>query len=201
MIPGGGDGPCTHWNSQGWQQSGMYNRFRMIIYFSWERNFMYPPNLMSGKMLSHRKGRVKPIPEVIHLWSHKTSMPNNLEKSRLVCVLYTCISCTFIDRNEKNNQSPHWGRNKGILSWCPRFTTSTTRQASSWIASLGHLDGIPSSIPHVVLDSINLICTLSKASYFITLLNDQEFPHNLLVSDLPRPHLLECTWEYTANGV
>ena len=105
----------------------------------------YPPILTSGEMLSHPGGWDKPIPEVIHLWRHSTSTPNNVEKSRLVSVLD--IFCTFLDKNEKNNQSPHWGRDSGIPSSCPRFATSTTRQASSWIANLGHLDGIPLSLP------------------------------------------------------
>ena len=35
------------------------------------------------QMLSHPKGRDKPIPEVSHLWCHRTSTPNNLEKSLL----------------------------------------------------------------------------------------------------------------------
>ena len=105
----------------------------------------YPPILTSGEMLSHPGGWDKPIPEVIHLWRHRTSTPNNLEKSRLVCVLD--IFCTFLDKNEKNNQSPHWGRDSGIPSSCPRLATSTTRQASSWIANLGHSNGIPSSLP------------------------------------------------------
>ena len=34
-------------------------------------------------MLSHPGGWDMPIPEVIHLWRHRTSTPNNLEKSRL----------------------------------------------------------------------------------------------------------------------
>ena len=87
----------------------------------------------------------KPIPEVINLWRHRTSTPNNLEKSRLVGVLD--MFWTFLDKNEKNNQTPHWGRDSGIPSSCPRFATSTTRQASSWITNLGHSDGIPSSLP------------------------------------------------------
>ena len=105
----------------------------------------YPPIATSGEMLSHPGGWDNPIPEVIRLWRHRTSTPNNLEKSRLVCVLD--IFCTNLDKNEKNNQSPHWGRDEGIPSLCPRFATFTTRQASSWIANLGHLDGIPSSLP------------------------------------------------------
>ena len=48
---------------------------------------------------------------------------------------------------EKNNQSLHSGRDKGITSLCPWFATSTTRQASSWIANHGHSDGIPLSLP------------------------------------------------------
>ena len=39
------------------------------------------------RMLSHRGGWDKPIPEVIHLWRHRTSTPNNLEQSRLVCLI------------------------------------------------------------------------------------------------------------------
>ena len=93
----------------------------------------------------HPGGWDKPIPEVIHLWSHRTSTSNNLDKSRLVCVLD--IFCTFLDKNEKNNQSPHWGRDSGIPTSCPRFATSTTQQASSWIANLGPSDGIPESLP------------------------------------------------------
>ena len=105
----------------------------------------YLPILMSGEMLSHPGGWDKPIPEVIHLWHHRTSTPNNLEKSRLVCFLD--IFCTFVGKNEKNNQSPHWDRDEGIQSSCPRFATSTTRQALSWIANLRHSDRIPSSFP------------------------------------------------------
>ena len=41
----------------------------------------YPPILTSGEMLSHPGGWDKPIPEVIHLWRHRTSTPNNLEKT------------------------------------------------------------------------------------------------------------------------
>ena len=48
---------------------------------------------------------------------------------------------------EKNNQSQHSGMDKGIPSSCPWFATSTTRQASLWIANHGHSDGIPLSIP------------------------------------------------------
>ena len=105
----------------------------------------YPPILTSGEMLSHPGGWDKPIPEVIHLWRHRTSMPNSLEKSRVV--FFFDIFCRILGKNEKNNQSPHWGRDSGIPSSCPGFATSTTRQASSWIANLGHSDGIPSSLP------------------------------------------------------
>ena len=89
--------------------------------------------------------RVRQAHSGIHLWRHRTSMPNSLEKSRLVCVLD--IFCTFLDKNEKNNQTQHCRRDSGIPSLCPRFATSTTRQASSWIANLGHEDGIPLSLP------------------------------------------------------
>ena len=87
---------------------------------------------------------------------------NNLEKSRLVCVLD--IFCQFLDKNEKSNQSPHWGRDSGIPSSCPSFATSTTQQASSLIANLGHSDGIPSSLPQCgvrfYLYSLTISCTL-----------------------------------------
>ena len=102
------------------------------------------PILTSGE-ISHPGGWDKPIPEVIHLWRHSTSMLNNLQKSLIVCILD--MFCTFLGKNEKNNQSPHWGRDSGIPSLCPIFATSTIRQASSWIANLGHSDGIPSSLP------------------------------------------------------
>ena len=105
----------------------------------------YPPILTSGEMLSHPGGWDKPIPEVIHLWRHRTSTPNNLEKSRLGCVLN--IFCTFLGKYEKNNQTPHWRRDSGIPSSCLRLATSTTRQASSRIANLRHSEGIPSSLP------------------------------------------------------
>ena len=117
----------------------------------------YPSILTSGEMLSYPRGWNKPIPEVIHLWRHRMSTPNNLEKSRLLCVLD--LFCTFLGKNEKNNQSPHWWRHEGIPSSCQIYATSTTRKASSWIANLGHLDGNPSSLPQVVLDSINLVIT------------------------------------------
>ena len=110
---------------------------------SWDRNIRQFWRL--EKWLSHPGGWDKPIPEVFHLWRHRTSTPNNLEKSSLVGVLD--IFCTFLDKNEKNNQTPHWGRDSGIPSSCPRFATSTTRQASSWITNLRHSDGIPSSLP------------------------------------------------------
>ena len=47
---------------------------------------------------------------------------------------------------QKNNQSLHSWRDMGIPSECPWFASSTTRQASSWIANHGHSDGIPLSL-------------------------------------------------------
>ena len=128
----------------------MFCAFRPDTCMSWDKPFSllrqeYPPILTSGEMLSHPGGWDKPIPEVIHLWRHRTSTPNNLEKLRLGCVLN--IFWTFLGKNEKNNQSPHWGRDSGIPSSCLRFAISTTRQASSWIANLRHSEGIPSSLP------------------------------------------------------
>ena len=40
----------------------------------------YPPILTSGEMLSHPWGWDKPIPEVIHLWRHRTSTPKQSRK-------------------------------------------------------------------------------------------------------------------------
>ena len=102
-------------------------------------------------MLSHPGGYDKPIPEIIHIWHHRTSTPNNLEKSRLVCVLD--IFCTFLDKNEKNNQSQHWGRDSGIPSSYPRFATCTTR-----LANLGHSNGISSSLPQCGVRFYDSIC-------------------------------------------
>ena len=74
----------------------------------------YPPILTSGEMLSHPGGRDKPVPEVIPLWRHRTSTPNNLEVA-------------FSERFR-------------------HIILHIFRQASSWIANLRHLDGIPESL-------------------------------------------------------
>ena len=96
------------------------------------------------RMLSHPGGCDKPIPEVVPLWRHRTSTPNNLEKSRLVCVLD--IFCSFLDKNEKNNQTPHWGRDDK-----PRrgLQIMDTRM------------GFPCPFHSVVIDSINPLPSLS----------------------------------------
>ena len=80
--------------------------------------------------------------------SPMTSQNVNAKQSRKVAssVRFRHI-LHILGKNEKNNQSPNWGRDSGIPSSCPRFATSTTRQVSSWIANLGHSDGIPSSLP------------------------------------------------------
>ena len=80
--------------------------------------------------------------------SPMTSQNVNAKQSRKVAsrVRFNHILHIFI-KNEKNNQTPHWGRDEGIPSSCLRFATSTTRQASSWIANLRHSEGIPSSLP------------------------------------------------------
>ena len=93
--------------------------------------------------------------------SPMTSQNVNAKQSRKVTssVRFRHI-CTFLDKIEKNNQSPNWGRDSGIPSSCPRFATSMTQQALSWIANLGHSDGIPSSLCNVVIDSINLGCAV-----------------------------------------
>ena len=55
------------------------------MFLCWDQSFSllrqeYPPILTSGEMLSNPGGWDKPIPEVIHLWRHRTSTQNNLEK-------------------------------------------------------------------------------------------------------------------------
>ena len=81
---------------------------------------------------------------------------NNLEKSRLVCILD--IFCTFLDKNEKNNQSPHWGRDSEIPSSCLRFATSTTRlvEPRRGLQILDTRKGFQSPSLNAMLDSINL---------------------------------------------
>ena len=107
---------------------------------SWDRNIR--KFWRQEKCCPNLEGETSPFR---NLWRYRMSTPNNLEKLRLVWVLD--IFCTFLGKNEKNSQSSHWGRDSRIPSSCPRFATSTTRQASSWIAYLGHSDGIPSSLP------------------------------------------------------
>ena len=97
-----------------------------------------------------------PIPEVHvnHLRRHRTSMPNSLEKLHLVCVLY--LFCIFLDQNEKNNQSPHWGRDEGILSSCPRFAKSQLGMPCLGLQILDTWMGLPCPSLNVVLDFISL---------------------------------------------
>ena len=113
----------------------------------------YPPILTSGEMLSHPGGWDKPIPEVIHLWRHRTSTPNNLEKSHLVWVLD--IFCIFLDKNEK------------IIN---HHIEGGTRESHPCVQDLQHIRlgkprcglqildtrmGFPCPSLNVVLDSIN----------------------------------------------
>ena len=139
-------------------------------YFSLLRQ-KYPQILTSGEMLSHPGGWDKPIQEVILLWRHRTSTPNNLEKSRLLCVLD--IFCTFLGKNEKNNQSPHWGRDWGIPSSCPRRQDLQHPRLGKPRRGLQILDtgmGFPHPSLNVVLDSINLWeCKLTKVWVFCNL--------------------------------
>ena len=67
-------------------------------------------------MFTHPGVWDKPIPDINYLWRNRTSTQNNLEKSRLVCVL--CLFFTFIHSNEENNQSSHWVRDDGIGKSC-----------------------------------------------------------------------------------
>ena len=76
-------------------------------------------------MFSYHRGWDKPILEVNHLiWRHRTSTQNNVETSCLVWVFH--LFCTFWDKNEKNNQSPRWGRdNKNLPRLCAGTGKST----------------------------------------------------------------------------
>ena len=113
-----------------------------------------PPIFTSGEILSHPGGWDKPISEEIHLWGHRPSTPNSLEKLRLVSVLD--IFCTFLGKNEKNNQSPHWGRDSGIH---PRVQSLQHPRLGKPRRGLQILDtrmGFPRPSLNVLLDSINL---------------------------------------------
>ena len=61
----------------------------------------------------------------------------------------------ILHKNEKNNQSPHWWRDEGIPSSCPRFATSTPLRG---LQILGTRMGFPRPSLNVVLDYFNLFC-------------------------------------------
>ena len=48
---------------------------------------------------------------------------------------------------EKYNLTPHWGRDKGIPSECPRFAIHDEACRVVDVANLGQEDGIPESLP------------------------------------------------------
>ena len=146
----------------------------------------YSPILTSGEMFSHPGGWDKPIPEVIYLWRHRTSTPNNVEKSRLVGVLD--IFCTFLDKNEKNNQTPHWGRDEGIhlvSKVCYiHDSASLVVDCKSW--TLGWDSLVP---PSMSSDSIILIGSI---------LNNTSYAPYILQSRLPeQPPVLSDSLSYT----
>ena len=43
--------------------------------------------------------------------------------------------------------TPHWGRDEGIPSECPRFAIHDEAYRAVDVANLGHKDGIPESLP------------------------------------------------------
>ena len=136
--------------SQHWCSGGIFLSQVRENVFSLLRQ-EYPPILTSGELLSHPGGWDKPIPEVNHLW---TSTPNNVEKSRLVGGLY--IFCTFLDKNKKNNQTPHGGRDSGIPSSCPRLHPRLGKPRRGLQISNTRMGFTRPSL-NVVLDSIILI--------------------------------------------
>ena len=129
--------------SQGVRFFFLHLRTSLDMVFSLLRQ-EYPPILTSGEMLSHPGGWDKPIPEVIHLWRHRMLTPNNLEKSRPVCVLD--IFCPFLNKNEKNNHHIEGGTRESHPH-IQDLRRPRLGKPSSWIANLGHSDWIPLSLP------------------------------------------------------
>ena len=89
-----------------------------------------------------------------HLWRHSVAigvtLPYATASWRCALTTKTTLNSDYLFKIkawEKNYQSLHSGRDKRIPSSCPWFATSTTRQASSWIANHRHSDGIPLSLP------------------------------------------------------
>ena len=71
----------------GWKNISPDVKFEIFLSHEWEYSFSflrqeYPPILTSGEMF-HPGGWDKLIPEVIHLWRHRTSTPNNLKTVRV----------------------------------------------------------------------------------------------------------------------
>ena len=131
----------------------------------WEHFFSllrqeYPPILTSGKMLSHPGGWDKPIPEVIHLWRHRTSTPNNLEKS------FKTYFAHFWTRMRKIIKHHIEG---GTLESHPRVKDLLHPRLGKPRRGLQILDtrkGFPRPSLNVVLDSINLasVCLCAHQS-------------------------------------
>ena len=95
---------------------------------------------VSGSNNIHPNGEVKPVCE-------RSTFSLTALNSRVIERTHIWKIVNNPPYSVENNQTLRWGRDSGIPSSCPRFATSTTRQASSWITNLGHSDGIPSSLP------------------------------------------------------
>ena len=94
------------------------------------------------------------IPEVYHLW-HITGRQCQIIKKVASSVHFITI-LYILDKNEKNNQSPHWGRVKGIPSSCPdlQYKLLSKPDCELQISDTQMLFLFPSL--NVVTDSINL---------------------------------------------
>ena len=68
----------------------------------------------------------------------------NMQKKNSCVLPFIWLFYTWYKLGE-NNETPRCERNWGIPSLCPDFATSIThwQEASLWIASHGHQDGIP----------------------------------------------------------
>ena len=62
----------------------------------------------------------------------------------------------ILGKNEKNNQTPHWGRESGIQSSCPRLQHPWLVKSRHGLQILDTQMRFPSPSLNVQLDSINL---------------------------------------------
>ena len=129
---------CTKWSCSCSLQLLFFSLFRLE----------YLPNLASGEMLSHTglQCETSPFRNKITYDGHRTSTS---KQSRKIASSVHFISCTFLD-----NPSPHWGRDEGFPSSCPRGATFTSLVVDCNFWSLWWDSLVPPSM--LCLDYINL---------------------------------------------